>query len=177
MSAIASQITSLTIVYWSVYSDADQRKHQSSASLAFVQRSHRWPVNSPHRWPVTRKMFPFDDVIMNSNLRQKHTIFPTRWQQRVMPKGSMVSVGRSYVATARSKPAPHLAPLIAQQLTFWTSITIIVLWEISIYYYLKNCDIMENVLEIKPSTMFINDFYYQSYKNIFTWSTQQGCLR
>ena len=44
--------------------DADQRKHQSSASLAFVQGIHRGPVNSPHKWPVTRKMFPFDDVIM-----------------------------------------------------------------------------------------------------------------
>ena len=63
MDAIASQITSLTIVYSTVYSDADQRKHQSSASLAF-RRIHRWPVNSPHKWPVTRKMFPFDDVIM-----------------------------------------------------------------------------------------------------------------
>ena len=65
MDAIASQITSLTIVYSIVYSDADQRKHQSSASLAFVQRIHRGPVNSPHKWPVTRKMFPFDDVIMD----------------------------------------------------------------------------------------------------------------
>ena len=64
MSAIASQITSLTIVYSTVYSDADQRKHQSSASLAFVRVIHRGPVNSPHKWPVTRKMFPFDDVIM-----------------------------------------------------------------------------------------------------------------
>ena len=45
-------------------SDADQRKHQSSASLAFVWGIHRGPVNSPHKWPVTRKMFPFDDVIM-----------------------------------------------------------------------------------------------------------------
>ena len=44
----------------------DQRKHQSSASLAFVWGIHRWPVNSPHKWPVTRKMFPFDDVIMFS---------------------------------------------------------------------------------------------------------------
>ena len=44
--------------------DADQRKHQSSASLAFVRGIHRWPVNSPHKWPVTRKMFPFDDVIV-----------------------------------------------------------------------------------------------------------------
>ena len=64
MGAIASQITSLTIVYSIVYSDADQRKHHSSASLAFVWGIHRGPVNSPHKGPVTRKMFPFDDVIM-----------------------------------------------------------------------------------------------------------------
>ena len=64
MGAIASKITSLTIVYSTVYSDADQRKHQSSASLAFVRGIHRWPVNSPRKWPVTWKMFPFDDVIM-----------------------------------------------------------------------------------------------------------------
>ena len=64
MGAITSQITSLAIVYSTVCSDADQRKHQSSASLAFVWGIHRWPVNSPHQWPVTRKMFPFDDVIM-----------------------------------------------------------------------------------------------------------------
>ena len=64
MGAITSQITSPTIVYSTVYSDADQRKHKSSASLAFVRRIHRGPVNYPHKWPVTRKMFPFDDVIM-----------------------------------------------------------------------------------------------------------------
>ena len=50
MGAIASRITSLMIVY--SYSDADQRKHQSSASLAVVWGT---PVNSPHKWPVTRK--------------------------------------------------------------------------------------------------------------------------
>ena len=64
MGAIASQITSLTIVSLTIYSDADKRKHQSSASPAFVRGIHRGPVNSPHKWPVTRKMFPFDDVIM-----------------------------------------------------------------------------------------------------------------
>ena len=64
MTAIASQISSLTIVYWIVYSGTDKRKHQSSASLAFVRGIHRGPVNSPHKGPVTRKMFPFDDVIM-----------------------------------------------------------------------------------------------------------------
>ena len=66
MGAIASQTTSLTIVYSTVYSDAEQRKHQSSTSQAFVRGIHRWPVNSPHKWPVTRKMFPFDDVIMSA---------------------------------------------------------------------------------------------------------------
>ena len=63
MGALASQITSLAIVYSIVYSDAD-KKNQSSASLAFVRGIHRWPVNSPHKGQVTRKMFPFDDVIM-----------------------------------------------------------------------------------------------------------------
>ena len=67
MGGIASQITSLTIVYSTVYSGADQRKHQSSASLAFVWGIHRGPVNSLHKWPVTRKMFPFDDVIMDKS--------------------------------------------------------------------------------------------------------------
>ena len=64
MGTIASQITNLAIVYSTVYSDADPRKYQSSASLASVRGIHRRPVNSPHKWPVTRKMFPFDDVIM-----------------------------------------------------------------------------------------------------------------
>ena len=65
MTMLASQITSLTVVYSIVYSGVNQRKHQSSASLAFVWEIHRGPVNFPHKWPVTRKMFPFDDVIMS----------------------------------------------------------------------------------------------------------------
>ena len=52
------------VVYSAVYSGADQIKHQSFASLAFVRGIHRWPVNSPHKGPVTRKMFPFDNVIV-----------------------------------------------------------------------------------------------------------------
>ena len=64
MTTMASQITSLTIVYSTVYSVEDQRKHHSSASLAFVQGIHRWPVNSQHKGPVTQKMFPFDDIIV-----------------------------------------------------------------------------------------------------------------
>ena len=56
MGAIAYQINSLVIVYSTVYSDTDQRKHQSSPSLPFVREIHRGPVNSPHKWPVMRKI-------------------------------------------------------------------------------------------------------------------------
>ena len=66
MNIVASQITSLTIVCSTVYSGADQRKHQNSASLAFLWGIHWWPVNSLHKGPVTQKMFPFDDVIMET---------------------------------------------------------------------------------------------------------------
>ena len=62
MSVNASKITSLTIVYSSIYSGADQIKHQSSASLAFVRGIHR---------RVTRKMFPFD--IWNSTYNSRQT--------------------------------------------------------------------------------------------------------
>ena len=58
------KITGVSIVYSTFCSGADQRKHQSSASLAFVRGIHQWLVNSPHKGPVTRKMFPFDDVII-----------------------------------------------------------------------------------------------------------------
>ena len=64
MCVMAPQITILTIVYSTIYSGTDQRKHQSSASLAFVRGIHRWPVNFPHKWPVTQEMFSYDDVTM-----------------------------------------------------------------------------------------------------------------
>ena len=78
MDTIASQITSLTIVYSIIHSDADQRKHQSSPSLAFVRGIHWGPVNSWHKWPVTRKMFPFDDTIMDNILSDLLILFPAK---------------------------------------------------------------------------------------------------
>ena len=67
MSATVSQITDVSIVYSTVCLVTDQRKHQSSASLAFVRGIRRCPVNFPHKGPVTRKMFPFEPlpVILN----------------------------------------------------------------------------------------------------------------
>ena len=87
MSGMASQITSLTIVYSTVHSSgAYQRKHQSSVSLVFVRGIHswrwinRWPVNSLLKGPEMRKLFPFNDVIVNTfrlrhNSRQIANIF------------------------------------------------------------------------------------------------------
>ena len=68
MGKMASQINSLTIAYSTIYLGADQRKHQSFASLAYVRGIHLWPGNSPHKGSVTQKMFPFDDDI-TSKLR------------------------------------------------------------------------------------------------------------
>ena len=81
MIMMASQITSLRIVYSTICSGADQRKHQSSASLAFVQGIHRWPVNSPHKRPVMQKMFPFDDIIM---FTQECSSGPDNWTWKGM---------------------------------------------------------------------------------------------
>ena len=96
MGAMASQITSLTTVYSTVYSGADQRKHQSSASLAFVRGIHRWPVNFPHKWPVTRTMLSFDDVILfdadqgpyvtspSTNCTKFQIVKTSPWQMRLV---------------------------------------------------------------------------------------------
>ena len=80
MSAMASQITSLTIVYSTLYSETYQRKHQNSTSLAFVRGIHRWPVDSPHKGPVTRKfkdviMVHTEDMAQHALVRVRHGIF------------------------------------------------------------------------------------------------------
>ena len=66
MSDTASQITGVSIVDSTICLGADQRKHQSIASLAFVRGIHRWLVDSPHIGPVTFKMFPFDNVVFKT---------------------------------------------------------------------------------------------------------------
>ena len=72
MGAMASELTGVSIVYSTVCPGADQKRHQSSASLVSIRGTHRWLLNSPYKGPVTRKMFPFDDVIMN----HRDTDFP-----------------------------------------------------------------------------------------------------
>ena len=75
MSAMASQFTDVSIVCSTVCLGTDQRKHQSSASLAFVRRIHRWTVDSHHKGSVTRKMFPWmtSSCIVFNHLKQWNT--------------------------------------------------------------------------------------------------------
>ena len=83
-----------------VYSGADQRKHQSSASLAFVQGIHRRPMNFSHKWLVTRKNFPFDDVIM---CRQATNHYLNQcWPSFITPYG--VTKPRRVDVTRMSRP-------------------------------------------------------------------------
>ena len=76
---MTSQITGLLMVWSTVCSGADQRKHQSSTSLAFVRGNSRWPENSSYQRPVTRKMFTFVYVIMETKpqpIRILHQLCP-----------------------------------------------------------------------------------------------------
>ena len=72
MSAMVSQTTGVSIVYSTVCLGADQRKYESSALIAFVSEIHGWPLGSRHEGPVTRKMFSFDDVMMQGRRLSRH---------------------------------------------------------------------------------------------------------
>ena len=116
MSTMTAPITSLTSIYSTVYSGADQRKHQRSASLAFVRGIHRSPVNSPHKWPVTRKMFSFNDVIMGrrntiSSCRAEFILDNTKiWQYLFHQLLTMTwQKFRSFLVKDNDKPSSHTA--------------------------------------------------------------------
>ena len=107
MSAMASRLTSLTIVNSTVYSRRRSKKHQSSLSLAFVRGIHRWPVNSPHKGPATRKMFPFDDVIMSAPCKIRVILFRLQCVNTLWPN----------VAILHQRTWPTLAQVMAFCLT------------------------------------------------------------
>ena len=110
MDTMASQITSLTIVYSTVYSGADQRRHQSSASLAFMRGIHRGPVNSPHKWPVTRKTF-----------RWRHHVVPTRFEMHIV----LVLCGLSMHVSVRTKWSPICRQYFKMHFVEWLSLYLI----------------------------------------------------
>ena len=99
MKAMASQITSVSIVCSTVCSGIDKRKHQGPASLAFVRGLRSLVDSRGHEGPVTRTMFPFDDVIMMShggNLHSQYTFIkpfpPQMWNSIFLLIRLVVSV-------------------------------------------------------------------------------------
>ena len=119
MNAMASQITSLTIVYSTVSSGTDQRKHQSSASLAFVQGIHRRPVNYPHKGSVTRKMFPFDDVIIYGMSFASRIQWSPLGSLTNSHKGGMLIFSLSLASTSRCTNNHYVALLDFEQFCIW----------------------------------------------------------
>ena len=81
MSSMTSQINGVSSVWLTICSGADHRNHKSSVSLEFLKGIHRWLMDSPHKGPVMRRIFPFDDVIMqfchNDVIKWKD--FPRYW--------------------------------------------------------------------------------------------------
>ena len=179
MGTIASQITSLTIVYSTVYSDADQRKHQSSASLAFVRGIHRGPVNSPHKWPVTRKMFSFYDVIM---IYYSYVI-SAPWhfrglasrlfvQQLVQCNNKYLLSSSSLVITVRYD---NLRCHQWQQSCQIDSLLFSVTEKPPVTIKLRSLEIVSNVMASSCSlTMYIELHLYLSAIVLITWQILQG---
>ena len=98
VGTMASQITSVSIVWPIVCSGEDQKSHQSSASLAFVRGIRRSPVNSPHKEPVTWKMLPFDDVSMYASVNRvgigsENGLSPIRCQAIILTNAGILSIG------------------------------------------------------------------------------------
>ena len=71
MSVMASQITDISIICSTVCSGVDQRRHQSSASLAFVRGIHRWPVDCSHKQYAAHDIRRVREVSMGFPLQAK----------------------------------------------------------------------------------------------------------
>ena len=110
MMAMASLITGVSIVCSNVYSGADQRQHQSSASLNFLWGINRWPENFPHKGPVRRKIFPFDDVIVSEIV--------LTWMCRTPLMISQYCFFRQWLGAVRQQPLAE--PVVTQfQVAIW----------------------------------------------------------
>ena len=137
MSAMASQITSVPIVYLTVCSGTDQRKHQSSASLAFVRGIHWWPVNSPHKGPVTRKIFPFDGVIVKIQIH----IFISSKQFSKERANGIFSLWCGLSVSTHSKATPQ-----GRQAEPWWRASI---WRSHRKVVMKQCSYHNNIIDIQ----------------------------
>ena len=154
----------LTSVYSTVYSGADQRKYQSSASLAFVRGIHRWPVNSPHKGPVTRKMFPFDNVIMKSGIKQWTMYVITN--PRPFPLSLCIKRASGVNFTMSAKPS------VLSFALFWNTFTLEYLnvksnnFEMLMQRKCPGQTYHSNIPQIRKLDLVINDPKFICYKRL-----------
>ena len=78
MSMKASQTPASRLFTQPFYFRHRSKKTSKLRVTGLCVGNHRWPVNSPHKRPVTRKIFPFDDVIMGVLQQETHTV-TNRW--------------------------------------------------------------------------------------------------
>ena len=126
MTTVASQITSLTVVYLIVYSDADQRKHESSASLAIVRGIHRdrWIPRTKGQWRGKWSHLMTSSCICNSVIIDGWRFPPDIWNKlfgfacRHFPYGnvflvSMRLVWRRFKTQRPEQHGRHLAVFLS----------------------------------------------------------------
>ena len=99
MRVMVSQIIGVSSVCSSVCSGTNQRKHQSSASLAFVRGIHRWPVVSPHKGAVTRKSF---------HLMTSSCYYQICWNFQASRSGFIIVQSVSHTLLAKKVVTPPL---------------------------------------------------------------------
>ena len=156
MGSMASRITSLTIVYSTIYSGADQRKHQSSASLAFVRGIHRGPVNSPHKGPVTRNWFHLMTSSFVPRERQEHVylILSISWPQGARAPAGMVLAYFSLLLAYYSFSTRRIKPFLWLFMYVLTSA------------FLRTCSYI-------PAYLHLHDEFIGKL-SVYWWSETQG---
>ena len=159
MGAMASQITGVGIVYSTVCSDADQRKHQGSASLAFVRGIHRWPVNSPHKGPVMRKMFPFDDVIMLQEISLLTTYIPVWHNVRLVQTNSQLQGNTTVSARWTSLTSVHSTRLYHFCVSNLTNLFM----NYAIYIYIYIYIYLKTVARTDNNHLLVTEFHSNTF--------------
>ena len=94
---------------------------------------HRWPVNSPHKWPVTRKMFPFDDVIMERCLSLDIGLLPAQRQPLPEPR----------ITSRRLTLVVHFDEIWIK--SFWVSFKVLhlIFYQQNLGHFVKICSVFD----------------------------------
>ena len=152
------------------------KKHQSSATLAFVRRIHRWPVDSRHKGPATQRMFPFDDVIVSSYMycgRSWECYCGTTMYEWIGPLTSCISIIMKTWTSWRLKPpfVQRFIQITAKQISTLRTAVFPCLWRyhvFHIYLYLYWTDFFSSYCT--HWSLFIRDQLYRKHFAGITWS-------